>query len=143
MAGGRRVQGRLDADVALSARCDVIAVPMSHPLGERKPELQLAAWLVTAVGTALPGALIARLVWLLDRGFDFTDQSFYLMLAQRPAEYELTYGLFGYGLHPLYELFGGGVAAMQRAAALLLVVLGAMLGLAALRKAKIDCRSPA
>ncbi len=116
---------------------------MSHPLGERKPEFQLAAWFLTAVVIALSGALIVRTVWLLDRGFDFTDQSFYLMLAQRPAEYELTYGLFGYGLHPLYELFGGGVAAMQRTAALLLAVLGAMLGLTALRKAKIDWRSPA
>jgi hypothetical protein len=116
---------------------------MSHPLGERKPELQLAAWLLTAVVIALSGTLIVRLVWLLDRGFDFTDQSFYLMLAQRPAEYELTYGLFGYGLHPLYALFGGDVAAMQRAAALLLAVLGAATGLTALGKAKIDWRSPA
>ena len=87
---------------------------MSHPVGERKPEFQLSAWFLTAVVMALSGTLIVRLVWLLDRGFDFTDQSFYLMLAQRPAEYELTYGLFGYGLHPLYELFGGGVADMQR-----------------------------
>jgi hypothetical protein len=116
---------------------------MSHPVGERKPEFQLAAWFLTAVVMALSGTLIVRLVWLLDRGFDFTDQSFYLMLAQRPAEYELTYGLFGYGLHPLYELFGGGVADMQRTAALLLALVGAMLGLTALRKAKIDWRSPA
>ena len=116
---------------------------MSDPAGERKPKFQLAAWFVTAVVIALSGTLIVRLVWLLDRGFDFTDQSFYLMLAQRPSEYELTYGLFGYGLHPLYALFGGAVAAMQRTAALLLAVLGAVLGLTALSKAKIDWRSPA
>src|SRR6202035_395575 len=129
MASGRRAQGRLDADVALSARCDVIAVPMSHPVGERKPEFQLSAWFLTAVVMALSGTLIVRLVWLLDRGFDFTDQSLYLMLAQRPAEYELTYGLFGYGLHPLYELVGGSIASMERVGALVLVVLGAALGL--------------
>jgi hypothetical protein len=116
---------------------------MSHPVGERKPEFQLAAWFLTTVVMAVSSVLIVRLVWLLDRGYDFTDQSFYLMLAQRPAEYDFTYGLFGYGLHPLYALFGGAVAAMQRAAALLLAVLGAVLGLTALSKAKIDWRSPA
>jgi hypothetical protein len=116
---------------------------MSHPVGERKPELQLAAWFATAVVIVLSGALIIRLVWLLNRGFDFTDQSFYLMLAQRPSEYELTYGLFGYGLHPLYALFGGAVASMQRTAALILAALGTVLGLTALSKAKIDWRSPA
>jgi hypothetical protein len=116
---------------------------MSDPAGERKSEFRLAAWFATAVVIALSGTLIVRTVWLLDRGFDFTDQSFYLMLAQRPSEYELTYGLFGYGLHPLYELFGGAVASMQRAAALLLAVSGAVLGLTALSKAKIDWRSPA
>jgi hypothetical protein len=116
---------------------------MSDPAGERNPDLQLAAWFVTAIVIALSGTLIVRTVWLLDRGFDFSDQSFYLMLAQRPSEYELTYGLFGYGLHPLYLLFGGAVAFMQRAAALLLAVLGAVLGLTALSKAKIDWRSPA
>ena len=116
---------------------------MSDPVGERRSEFPLAAWFATAVVIALSVTLIVRTVWLLDRGFDFTDQSFYLMLAQRPSEYELTYGLFGYGLHPLYELFGGAVAAMQRAAALLLAILGAVLGLTALGKAKIDWRSPA
>lgn len=82
--------------------------------------------------------LIVRTVWLMDRGFEFTDQSFYLMLSHRPTEYDFVYGLFGYGLHPLYVLMNGDVASMQRAAALILVSMGAAVGLITVRNAKKD-----
>ena len=102
-----------------------------------------AAWLGTAIVIAASLALIARTVWLLDRGFDFTDQSFYLMLAQQPAMYKVGYGLFGYGLHPLYELVGGSIVSMQRAGAVVLVALGAALGLAIANNIGMDWRRPA
>jgi len=101
------------------------------------------AWSAAAIVIAASAALIVRTIWLLDRGFDFTDQSFYLMLAQQPAGYDLTYGLFGYGLHPLYELVGGSIASMQRVGALVLVVLGAALGFVISHKTRIDWRRPA
>src|SRR5450756_2621650 len=101
------------------------------------------AWSAAAIVIAASAALIVRTIWLLDRGFDFTDQSFYLMLAQQPAGYDLTYGLFGYGLHPLYELVGGSIASMQRVGALVLVVLGAALGFVISNKTRMDWRRPA
>ena len=101
------------------------------------------AWSASAIIIAASAALIIRTVWLLDRGFDFTDQAFYLMFAQQPADYDLTYGLFGYALHPLYELVGGSIASMQRMGALILVVLGTALGLVISHKAEMNWRRPA
>jgi hypothetical protein len=112
-------------------------------LGERSREFGIAAWCASVIVIALSTALIVRTVWFLDRGFDFTDQAFYLMLAQQPAGYELTYGLFGYGLHPLYELVGGSIASMERVGALILVGLGATLGLVVLHKMSVEWRRPA
>jgi hypothetical protein len=110
---------------------------------ERSAARDLAAWSASSIVIAVSAALIVRTVWLLGRGFDFTDQSFYLMLSQQPAGYELTYGLFGYGLHPLYELVGGSIAAMERVGALVLVVLGAALGFVISNKTRMDWRRPA
>jgi hypothetical protein len=95
---------------------------------------------VTIVGLTL--VLIARTIWLMDRGFDFTDQSFYLMWAQRPASFAIAYGLFGHGLHPLFELFNGSVANFQRAAAAILVIIGASAGSTVLDSLKIDRWGP-
>jgi hypothetical protein len=111
--------------------------------GERSAARDIAAWSASSIVIAASAALIVTTVWLLGRGFDFTDQAFYLMLAQQPAGYELTYGLFGYGLHPLYELVGGSIASMERVGALLLVVLGAALGLVVSNKTRMDWRRPA
>ena len=90
-----------------------------------------------------PPPLIVNTLRLLDRGFDFTDESFYLMVAAQPAAYDLAYGLWGYGLHPLYELVGGSIAHLRRAGALILVLLGAVTGVCILRIAKMNWRSAA
>jgi hypothetical protein len=103
----------------------------------------MAAWSASWIVIAASTALIVGTAWLLGRGFDFTDQSFYLMLAQQPAGYELTYGLFGYGLHPLYVLVGGSIASMEWVGALVLVVLGAALGFVISDKTGMDWRRPA
>ena len=111
--------------------------------GDRSAARDIAAWSASSIVIAASATLIVTTFRLLGRGFDFTDQSFYLMLAQQPAGYELTYGLFGYGLHPLYELVGGSIASMQRVGALVLVVLGAALGLVISDKTRMDWRRPA
>jgi hypothetical protein len=111
--------------------------------GDRSAARDIAAWSASSIVIAASATLIVTTFRLLGRGFDFTDQSFYLMLAQQPAGYELTYGLFGYGLHPLYELVGGSIASMERVGALVLVVLGAALGLVVSNKTGMDWRRPA
>ena len=35
------------------------------------------------------------------------------MWAQRPADFDIAYGFFGYGLHPLFELVGGSVSGLR------------------------------
>jgi hypothetical protein len=101
------------------------------------------AWTVSAMIAALSAALIVNTVVLLDRGFDFTDEAFYLMVAAQPSAYDLAYGLWGYGLHPLYELAGGSIAQLRRAGALILILLGGLTGICVLRLARLDWRSAA
>lgn len=79
----------------------------------------------------------------MDRGFDFTDEAFYLMWAQEPARFKLAYGLFGYGLHPLFELVGESVAGLRRIAALIAAALGVFASLTMLGSVRIPLRSPA
>jgi hypothetical protein len=100
-------------------------------------------WLFTSLIVVASAALIGRTVWLMDRGFDFTDQSFYLMSIQRPADYELIYGLWGYALKPLYELAGGSVACLRRIGAVILVGSGCLAGMVVASEARLNWRQPA
>ncbi|MCK1287612.1 hypothetical protein IVB41_27285 [Bradyrhizobium sp. 44] len=99
-------------------------------------------WFVSAaiVGTAI--TLIVRTIWLMDRGFDFTDESFYLAWAQQPRAFDIAYGLFGYGLHPLFDMLNGSIAGLRRAAALILVFLGIIASLIAVGSAKMSLWGP-
>jgi hypothetical protein len=100
-------------------------------------------WLFAALVVVASAALIGRTVWLMDRGFDFTDQAFYLMSIQRPADYKLAYGLWAYGLKPLYELAGESVACFQRLGAVVLVGFGFVAGMVVLSEARLNWRQPA
>lgn len=64
----------------------------------------------------------------MERGFDLTDESFYLMMSKEPERYDLFYGLFGYGLHPLFELSGGSIVWMRRIGAIVLIGAGVFVG---------------
>jgi hypothetical protein len=99
-------------------------------------------WFVSAAIVGLAIAFIVRTVWLMDRGFDFTDQSFYLAWAQQPTAFDIAYGLFGYGLHPLFDIFNGSIASFRRAGAVILVILGIVAGLIAIGSTRIDRRGP-
>lgn len=79
----------------------------------------------------------------MDRGFDFTDEAFYLMWAEEPARFKLVYGLFGYGLHPLFELVGESVAGLRRLAAFIAAALGVLASLMMLSSVRVPLRSPA
>jgi len=75
---------------------------------------RLLEWGVSAIIAGIALTLVIRTTWLMGRGFDFTDESFYLMWAQRPADFDIAYGLFGYGLHPLFKMVGGSVSGLRR-----------------------------
>jgi hypothetical protein len=101
-----------------------------------------ATWFLSALIVLTCAVLMARTVWFLDRGFDFTDDSFYLMTIQWPSSYKWNYGLFGYALKPLYVLAGESVASLRRICAFVLVGLGATAGLVVLNKMKLSWRDP-
>ncbi|MHC2501528.1 putative membrane protein (GlpM family) [Bradyrhizobium barranii subsp. barranii] len=99
-------------------------------------------WFVPAAIVGLAIAFIVRTIWLMDRGFDFTDESFYLASARQPTAYDITYGLFGYGLHPLFEIVNGSIAGFRRAAAFILGILGIIAALIAIGNAKAERWGP-
>lgn len=99
-------------------------------------------WFVPAAIVGLAIAFVVRTIWLMDRGFDFTDESFYLAWARQPSAYDIAYGLFGYGLHPLFEIVNGSIAGFRRAAAFILLVFGIITALIAIGSAKTDRWGP-
>ena len=75
-------------------------------------------WLlvVSAISTA------CILGWLLKYsryGFDFTDESFYLVWMANPFEYKWAITQFGFLYHPLYQLLNGNISALRQANILL------------------------
>ncbi|WP_314955520.1 hypothetical protein [Bradyrhizobium cosmicum] len=99
-------------------------------------------FVAAAVLLAFSAVLASSLILKMDRGFDFTDEAFYLMLAQRPTEYDLVLGLFSYAIHPLYLLVGESVSAFNRLGAVILAGLGVSLGWAVLTRLKLSWRDP-
>ncbi len=81
---------------------------------------------VGAAATGLAGtAVLVALMASMDRGFDLTDEAFYLLSMQEPAAYQMTGTLFGHVLHPVYLLLGGSIAALRLFGALMLAGIGA------------------
>ncbi|MDN5006371.1 hypothetical protein ACFQZO_36730 [Bradyrhizobium sp. GCM10027634] len=109
-----------------------------NPVLSILPPRLVAAVVLLASATVLASSLILK----MDRGFDFTDEAFYLMLAQRPAEYDLILGLFSYAIHPLYLFAGQSVSAFNRIGAFILSGLGVSLGWAVLMRLKLSWRDP-
>ena len=56
---------------------------------------------------------IAVFVWASPRGYDITDDAFYLITISHPFLYPYAVSEFGYLYHPLYLLAGGDVAALR------------------------------
>lgn len=68
------------------------------------------------------------LVYGAGRGFDLTDEIFYLIWARDPHAYELIYQPFGYLLHPLFEFVGGDLQTYRLAGFAVAATAGAFLG---------------
>ncbi|RJG04652.1 hypothetical protein D3870_00220 [Noviherbaspirillum cavernae] len=76
-------------------------------------------WIALAVPVV---ASFAALVWILARmrhGFDFTDESFYLIWISSPWSFDISATQFGFVYHPLYRLVGGDIALLRQANALI------------------------
>lgn len=84
------------------------------------------------LGCTLASCLICAslLVYGSGRGFDLTDEVFYLIWARDPHAYALMYQPFGFLLHPLFVAVGGNLQAYRLAGFATAAAAGAFLGAA-------------
>lgn len=68
------------------------------------------------------------LIWAMGRGYDFTDESYYLIWASMPWHYSRSVSEFGFLWHPVYELVRGDIRLFRIAGAVLLSGSGALFG---------------
>lgn len=77
-----------------------------------QPGIIAISILVTAALTTL-----VMLGWLLFRchyGFDFTDESYYMIWISNPWIYDLCASQFGFLYHPLHQLLGGDIVMLRQ-----------------------------
>ena len=78
----------------------------------------------SAIGTALS---LGWVFWYSGYGYDFTDESFYLIWISEPFNYKQSVTQFGFIYHPLYELLDGNIASLRRANILITFALAWMM----------------
>lgn len=62
-------------------------------------------------------ATVAFLAWILNHaryGFDFTDESFYLVWMSNPFLFDWSMTQFGFIYHPLYRVLGGDIVSLRQ-----------------------------
>lgn len=72
-------------------------------------------YLLTALVAAGTSLILGWLLKYSAYGFDFTDESFYLVWIANPFIYDASITQFGFVYHPLYKLLGGDIAALRQA----------------------------
>lgn len=77
-----------------------------------------------AIGTIFT---LAWVLWYSHYGFDFTDESFYLVWMSNPFNYSVSATQFGFVYHPLYQLLNGNIAALRQCNILITFCLAWML----------------
>ena len=81
---------------------------------------------IAAAGTIVAAAaVLGTVIAGANRGFDLTDEAYYLLSIEEPAAYRMTSTLFGYALHPLHGLLGGSVTALRIVGLAVLAACGA------------------
>ena len=66
---------------------------------------------LSAIGTVLTVGWVLR---YCRYGFEFTDESFYLVWIANPSMYRLSVTQFGFIYHPLYQLLDGNIASVRQ-----------------------------
>ena len=108
----------------MTASSFLLTVPATRPSGQSR----FATWssvVVLLATTIVALACFALIGVYSQRGFDITDEGYYLNLIARPSEYRFstTAGLFQYVWHPVFVLTGGSVSALRVLNAAVTVVL--------------------
>lgn len=76
---------------------------------------KLAEYFFLALCLYITIEIIWRLLKFSSYGFDFTDESFYLVWIANPFLYEGSTSQFGFIYHPLHNLLNGDIASLRRA----------------------------
>lgn len=89
-------------------------VALSEPPTESAPAAVVAPLTVIERVLLIEVAVAAAAVvffagWNARSGFDFTDESFYLLWMRDPGEFDASSSQFGFIYHPLYLLVGGDI----------------------------------
>ncbi|MDO5629706.1 MAG: hypothetical protein Q4G43_15430, partial [Mobilicoccus sp.] len=93
------------------------------------PVVRGAAWVAMLAVVVSLVAHLSRVGWGLDR----TDEGQYLLLLNDPEVSRSTVFLFGYVLHPVYQLVGGDITVLRVVGILGCVAAAAVLGVLAAR----------
>jgi hypothetical protein len=78
---------------------------------------QPLATLLAALGLTFSWSLM---LWASRRGYDITDDAYYLIWASSPFQYNWSFTEFGYLVHPIYRAVGGNIPALRIAGAAIL-----------------------
>ncbi len=70
--------------------------------------------LILTVSAAVTASMIGWLLYYSHYGFDFTDESYYLVWLANPFNYSVSNTQFGFIYHPLYSLLEGNIAALRQ-----------------------------
>ncbi|WP_413457623.1 hypothetical protein [Herbaspirillum huttiense] len=87
------------------------------------------------IAACIVGSLVL-IGWLLNYsrfGFDFTDESFYVVSMANPFLHDYSHTQFGFLFHPIYLLLGGDLVLLRRLNILLTFFLALWLSHAYLR----------
>ncbi len=70
-----------------------------------------------ALGASVTTTLLVLgwMLWCSHYGFDFTDESYYLVWMSNPFNYSVSVSQFGFVYHPLYIFLDGNIAALRQA----------------------------
>ncbi len=88
--------------------------------GSASSRALLATQLAAGVGSL---ALVATMLALGDRGYDFSDEGFYLNWISTPHLWSSSTTQFGFVYHPVWVLVGGDVALLRRVTLVITVAL--------------------
>lgn len=80
-----------------------------------KYQLLQIEWALLTIALISAVALLIASLWMAIRGFDVTDESFYLNWISNPSLYENSVSQFGFVYHPLYELVNGNIVRLRQA----------------------------
>lgn len=84
-------------------------------------------WVLSAFSLLLSLFLLNRTFFWLSKGYDLTDEGFYLNWISNPKLYSESLTQFGFLLNPLYELVGGDIYSLRVISLLITLILSSSL----------------